>query len=406
MANLEDLAGLFSSKLVGGPQADLRKPLTFKVSPDDLGNLNIQSIVPADMNLTWISKNVLFDNKGLEPVFNSSDLDISQINDRILRELPVRLPIVNGVVNEAINGVQGLLSQLRGTIPILMNLQVKVSVQWKVYDSDGTTELTSGFVALNSLDQFEISLIFIPPIVELTNTTIAPIVDRYVEAIVTLETGELTPLPVNLPKIKVSIPAIPVPRLVAFFRHRDFEPRSGNVNGALFILVPANSPLRSITQLQNLLDTLSSTLQTLAGLAEFIGFLTGLQELINAIAANQQYVQMRITDAGGNFMNFKDVVLIPSGWPFGIGDITAEDELSSLIYLGPKKTGVTCFNNRELNPNEGGFSVSTADDLTCHVMVRNFHQFSISPSGFVETFNFSGSNFGDKLSSMKFIDHP
>jgi|GEM_PF-5483184 len=412
---LESLAGMFSASLIGSSQINPGKPVRFQLSPSDLSNIKLPSIVPADLNLTWISKNVLFENEGIEEVFSAENFDLTAVDDLVLGKLPVRLPRVGSglttlLYEEIQQGVQGLLSQLRGSLPVVMDLQLQVSAQWNVFDSEtSTTPLTSGFVALSPMNSFEVSLLFEPVIVELTNSTVLAFVDRFVEVQVTLTLGTET-FPFTLPRIKVSVPAVPIPRLAAFFLHVDFQPAEGDDEGAVFIVVPNNSPLRNLTQLQGVLDTLESILDSLTSFADLAAFLLGVRELSNVLAA-QPHVQLRVADGSNNFNNFNDVTLKSNwmGWLFGWSNTEVEDELSSMIYIGPPRSAVQCFNERDRKSGDGAFTL-TAGNL-CHAKINNLHTASptVTPAGASISVTttppagvFSPSDFGDELSSLSF----
>jgi hypothetical protein len=155
---------------------------------------------------------------------------------------------------------------------------------------------------------------------------------RFIRASVTLTAGTTPAHTFTLPSIPVDIPAIPVPSVVAFFLHTNFAARSGDDEGAAFVVVPNDSPFRDLASLQSALNRLSSTISSLTSVASFASLLLGLNELTGALSA-QPHVQFRMADPSNNYNDFNDVTLIQRGWLEN--DTEAEDELSSLIFVGP-----------------------------------------------------------------------
>jgi hypothetical protein len=105
-------------------------------------------------------------------------------------------------------------------------------------------------------------------------------VTRFIRAIVTLAAGGTTIVindpsnpnnvpDVTLPDVPVLIPVLAIPTLLALFLHVDFAAKDGDDDGAVLIVVPASSPLRSFEQVQPLLNTLESTVSSLPAIPRF-----------------------------------------------------------------------------------------------------------------------------------------
>jgi len=140
-------------------------------------------------------------------------------------------------------------------------------------------------------------------------------------------------------------------------------------------------------------------LQSFAG---FASFLLGLSDLTQAVSVSP-HVQFRATN---RIHNLNDITLIQNSWYEN--DIEAEDELSSLILIGPTGRGVKCCNDRDLDSGEGQFTVATTGNMT--TIIRDLDGKSptvelgaitvdVSPPGGI----FNADKFNDELSSIEFI---
>lgn len=406
LETLQSLASSFSVISSSSGQVSPGKPVNLKLTPSTL-DLKISDIVPADLDLTWISKDVRFKNFGVESLFGNTDFDPTQIGAILEGGMPARVPVISGIVGSFtdLTGIPGALSQLRGSFPVVMDVPIRVSVSWSVHDASGAT-VTSGFTAVPAaLNTTEISISFDPVIVELTNSVSVPTVTLFVRASVTLTAGSTTHT-FDLPDVPFTIPAIAIPTVMVYFLHSNFAASDGDDEGAAFIVVPNNSPLQSLSQLQSLLNTLDSTISSVSSVANLAAFLLGLDALSSALAA-QPHVQFRRANANNKINNFNDITLIQRAWYEN--DTEAEDELSSFIFIGPVRKTVECFNDRDTDTGEGQFNVTIGDKL--FAFCTNLH--SASPTsgpdgGELSVIHtppggwFNPDTFGDELSSMHF----
>ncbi len=306
-----------------------------------------------------------------------------------------------------------MLGRLTGSVPIPADLPVRVEVKWSVRDGDPDhTDISSqegtAFLAPDGLGSPEVSFVFPPQVVELTSTPAPPAVERFVRASVRLTAGGAeTPFIELKPDVPILVPALPVPTVLALFLHTNFEPRQGDDDGATLIVVPSNSPLRTVQQLQPVLNALESAVSSLSSFTGFASFLLGIRDLTAALPA-QPHVQFRATDSIGNL---NDITLIQRG--LFENDTEAEDELSSLIFIGPAGKRVQCFNARDFDDGEGQIDITIGrqSDGTIgqqlFAIVRSLH--SASPAseptaGEIERVKASTQDdrFGDELSSLRF----
>lgn len=405
---LQSIASTFSAVLDGFSTVSPGKPVRVKLIPSTADGVSATDLVDGLFNLTWITKNVRFNNFNTEPAFETEPFVPSSVNALLAGAMPARVPAVGNLVGiQELQGVPGELSQLAGTFPIAVEVPVSVSVAWSVVDSSGNAvaEGPGTFTAPNGLTSPEATFLFVPQTVELTNTTTVSFVRLFIRATVTLTAGTTTHSR-TLPDIPVDIPAIPIPTVIVFFLHKNFAAANGDDDGAAFIVVPNNSPLRSLSQLQGVLNTIEGTVSSLSSVAGFASFLLGLSELNGALAA-QPHIQFRAADSSNNINNFNDVTLIQRG--FFENDTEAEDELSSLIFIGSVRKRVSCFNSRDRSTGEGNFDVTIGTLL--HATIRDLHSTSPTsqPAGTeISIINtppggwFSAGDFGDSLSSLRF----
>jgi hypothetical protein len=393
--NLEAVLNGLSAGLTGTSQPGPGQPVRAAVIPS-VNALTLTEVLSGDVDLTWVAKDVMYSTSDLEPDFASPALNAATLAGK---------PITGATGIIPVAGVPGLLGQLQGQIPLSSGASVPVQafVTWQVLDDQGNPLDPALYLAPMGLSSASVSVIFAPATAELTDTGGLPApARRSLRATVRLTAGTVGAGPRTLPDIPVFVPAVPIPTVLAMFLHVNFQARSGDDEGAVLIVVPSNSPFRSLQQLQPALNTLQSTVGNLTSFASFAAFLLGLNELVSTIGA-QPYVQFRAAD---RIANLDDITLIQRSWYEN--DTEAEDELSSLILIGREKRGARCSNDTNQDPGEGQFTVRTGGSL--FVLVRNLH--SVSPAAEGGTLVIDRAppggwrepdQFGDELSSFEFV---
>ncbi|HEX6289541.1 MAG TPA: hypothetical protein VFZ66_10140 [Herpetosiphonaceae bacterium] len=391
---LNNLAKTLRIDLTGPAQPAPGQTATAQIVPQ-LSDIGVTEVLDGVVNVTWITKDVRFSTAKLEPTLAAAGLD-----PKILGGIPL-----GGIT--PLEGVPGLLGQLTGSIPLptTTTVPISVEVEWSITDERGTTlTLGTDFLAPEGLTNPTVSVIFAPETAELTtdNPLPAPI-RRNLNARVRLTASGTQTAFIPLPSIPILVPALPLPTILALFLHTDFQARSGDDDGAVLIVVPANSPFGSLQQLQPTLNQLQGAASTLASFASFAAFVAGLSELTGALTA-QPFVQFRSTNEIGNL---NDITLIQRG--FFENDTEAEDELSSLIFIGRKDKKVQLFNARDFDTDEGAFTLTIGRNL--FVIVRNLHSAEPAeePDGSLKVDKtppggvFNPDHFGDELSSLRFV---
>ena len=361
------------------------------------GQIDVTEILEGDLGLTWITKDVRFADA--DPV-----ADVESLAGEILGGLPL------GGVSPP-TGVGGLLGQLKGVVPLLSTtkLSVKVEVTWEVLDQDKATLPSDQYQAPNGLTGVSIPVVFKPPMVELvTNVAVPAPAMRYLRAKVKLTvpggTKEAT-----LPEIPVPVPPLAVPKVLVSFIHSNFQAKDGDDDGGAFILVPPNSPLRSIEQLNSTLAAVQTAVTSLKGFAGFASFLLGLSELTGALTATPYFAFA----ATNEVPNLNDITLIQRSWYEN--DTELEDELSSMIFIGPAGAQADVYCETDFNDENGRFVITVGGDG--FTICRSLHDTSESrrpatePANMIEVkkkpthslLDDDDLTFGDWTSGMKFI---
>jgi hypothetical protein len=346
--------------------------VTLSPSPSQLTALDE---ITRTINLTWSSKDVRFVNEILD-------------NLNILGPMPI-----GGLFTL---GTPGSLQRLLASVPIPMEVPVAVSVTWTLWrPGPPETQLAAvDFNAPGGLTLPEVALLFRPDIVDLGSSLPAPKEIR-MRGRVVMSVGS-TSVSIQLPDVPVFVPAIAVPTMALFFLHTNFSAKQGDDDGAVLIVVPASSPLRSFEQLQPVMDALDSALSSLSTFASFASFLLGVRDVTAALPA-QPHIQFRAENGIGNL---NDITLIQRS--IFENDTEAEDELSSLIFVGPPGRRLQCFNARNFGTGEGQFDIVLGPEM--FAAVRDLHSGTptVEPGGAAISFPAAAGNFGDTLSSIRF----
>lgn len=352
-------------------------------------DLEATDIVTGDIDLVFVGKDVMFGSDNPETSF-----DLTALNAATLGPKPITG--ATGIIG-GITGTPGLLGQLKGKVPLPTqgSFPVQANVTWTVLNERGEALPGTEFSAPGGLTGANIAVAFAPETVELTDSPPPAPRQRFLRARVTLTAGSVTTPPRDLPDLPVLVPALPIPTVLALFLHANFNPREGDDDGALLLVVPSNSPLRSLGQLQSTLNTLEGVIGNLTAFGGFAAFLLGLSDLIAAISV-QPHVQFRAADSIGNL---NDITLIQRGW--FENDTEAEDELSSLILIGREGRGARCSNARNNNDDEGQFIVRTASQL--FAIIRNLDGGSPTVEGGTISVAPTPDRFNDELSSLEFV---
>lgn len=403
-------------------------------SPLEVDVTNVVSqLTDADLDLRFIAKNVRFADFDPPTVDALGDVQGGAILGGTPVAAPQILPVgttfpglvdpfTEGTVTSP--GVPGLIGALAGTFQVPLDVTqttsvpVQVDVQWRFRDENnqpmsdvewatgvsslirgsGDPPILSGEDALAPLD-IEMAILFgeltLPP---------EPPRPRTVSAAIRLSAGTVATDWVELPPLMLALSVIPVPTAALFFQNKDFT-------GHLLFVVPPNSPIGEppLVPFKNALDALNTAvglLGTAAGVATF--FINHVQAIKDAIDDVGAVIFTKKDSIG----NLNDIDLDTA---FIIGnDTEAEDELSSMIFIGPPRRKIEAFNASNFSDSEGEMEIVVGRELV--VFAADLHRASpvSDPPGRISvphgpagsrwhTFWWGDiETFGDELSSIRF----
>ena len=406
----------------GGPQVNPGQVVHFWVVSPDLSQLSVPVIASGDVSVTWLAKSVRFGDALPAPLldmktFAESIADYLGSATNVIGgmpipavQVPVQGPPLRGAIppavdvgvaittiggtlpavsvpglpppvpaspvalpdvpplapsaiskDDVLSGVPGLLGQIAGSLPVLVNAPVSMSVTWSV-QRDGV-DLVEGtdYLAPGGLSAPAIDLIFAPTFKELgqegtsTLTVIAKVtLHAFTESV------DVPPL-----SLSVTLPDLGLPRVLAAFRHSNFAAKDGGDSGNVFVMVPGSYPFRAFNQLSPVLTDLQTALSSLQMFAHIAGFLIGLSDLLNAVPA-QPDLQFRADDA----VNDLEGIVFESHW---YGDYDADEGISSVILIGLGGAGVEIFNEDDFDDSDGRVTLTTGDQMWAALTSFSFH---------------------------------
>lgn len=399
MSDITDALATFlsSMSIVGGSQpANSGAPLSFSLAPDP-SSLTMIDIVDHPVSLDLIAKNVDFQNVTFADPAAPGVATPEWIADAVVQRLPGQFDLTKVPPTVDLNVVPGLIGKITGTLPVAVPRSIvpTMTVVWTIKDENGTT-LVEGeaYSTVNGTNQPTLDIAFVPGLEEYTGgaaTTVARTVEAHVTLTVGTESSELTIGPVT-----VQIPTLALPRVIALTVDTNFV-------GPALILVPGDSPIAGLAQLQSMLQPVRNALQALATIAALADFILGIETL--AAIVQQTNVQFR---AGNAFGNLNDITLVQNAWYSN--DIEAEDELSSFIYLspppGPENNpphSVVLYNRRHFDEGGGAMMIQTGKSFFALCRSLSHKHPPLIPDDAVRTMvHEPGGNFNDSLSSILF----
>ena len=88
---LQALATSFTAARLGPEQVQPGVPICFRVTPTSV-DAKATDVVAGALNLTWIAKNVRFNNATIEAAFAATPFDPTALNALITGGMPARVP--------------------------------------------------------------------------------------------------------------------------------------------------------------------------------------------------------------------------------------------------------------------------------------------------------------------------
>lgn len=376
MMNLSDFQSVLRVERSGPPIIDPGEFVTLKITPS-LSDLRVTQLVLRDVQLNGLIEptggDVTQATTGTITFTPQApaQIDLQGLAGTLTQTLagqltfPVAIP---GQVNLSTQSPQAPASQtLTGTIDLPQDAPVAAGVSWLVLDEWGNELSEEQFLAPEGLNASSLSILFVPPIVELRQDDPLPAPRKYrIRCQVTLSAmGDTQTF--SLPEVPVLVPFIAVPTVLALFPKPNFMPE----RGALLVVVPEHSPFREAGELLRLINKLQGIMARLTAIPRFALFVLGLQRLAAAIQPPR--LRFKVADEIDNLNQIKladiDVsyVRYHGADIFDVGDagndMEAEDEMSSLMLLGLPGRRAECYNRREFKPGQGQMNVTTGADM-------------------------------------------
>ena len=282
---------------------------------------------------------------------------------------------------------------------------IAATIRWSVLEADSDREFAAGneFVFRGSDDGERVELLFRPPLVDDTQPAQdEPPLIRRVRATVTL-TAQLTATNKSITverQLFARIDVLPllIPSVLALFRNESFG--LGRDNAALVVL-PADSSYASRPALDAALLALDTKLRNLGALTTVTTLRQRVQILRGALDCYPaDTVHLR---RANSIANLNQITLIQRG--LLANNVEAEDELSSLILLGPPERKCELYVRRNLDPASGQLDVQVGEEGA--VSIGSLHRREpltvpddradvvVAPPG--------ARTFGDELSSLRLV---
>jgi hypothetical protein len=371
--------------------------------------LSIADSITRTLDLLGLTKNVRFEAPGLVPKPLSGNLKVVQQAVTGICGLPVIKQVCQAMRPP---GIGGGLAQVQASwmVPTEVATPLKLTVDWKVTDANGN-ELKAPNPAQNEIGQLlapaglslpELSVVLRPEVRELSTAPDLTPVIRKVSATVTLEALGVQFGPLDLPPVDVPVLPLLVPTVLVMFLDKNFATAG---NSAALVVLPSNSPFGSVGDIVNKLNALRAPLDALKDFLDLGAFFTGIPNVVGWLNA-VPHVWVATADVA----NLNDITLIHYDSWFE-NDIEAEDELSSLVLIGPAGRVARLFNARNFNSNEGQLDVTVPDSLMVQVADLHSATPSTTPSGLASQVQqpagtrfdppHSITTFGDEISSVE-----
>jgi len=333
--------------------------------------LDVSELANGILNLALTSKDVLYQNAQRVPVPDPGAPgefggDVLAGTTKALGGQPFPSPLgtVGGSTNPTITNIPGLLGQVFGTVAI-PRLKVRIQINWVVRVNGQVLKEASDFLAPQGISSPNISLLLPPSHYEMRLDTLTfPRMDvACLSAQVTLTLGANT-LSLEVPPIPILLLPLLIPTVVAIFSEPNFGVLSPTKT---LVVVPSHSPLGSLRHLVDTLNKVQDAVDALSGLAQFAGWILGLNELIGALT-DQPCIRLVSSD---KIDVFEDVNVKPGPLFGALGEEDFDDAANSILMLGVQGTKAWFYNNdkQQKDTDEGYYALGVLDTL--FVMVRD-----------------------------------
>jgi hypothetical protein len=313
-------------------------------------------------------------------------------------------------------GVAGLVGHVTGKLPVVIDTTtptqtaVTLEARWRIERPDGqlATDVQWAIGAgVGGNPQAGVGGEFYPAATNLMNPVImalpfgfiedmvppVALVTRVIRVALRLQAGNANSDWVPLPPLTLPFPTIPIPTLAIFYQDPAWA-------GNHVAFVPGNSPYGQ-GSLFVALGALTGILQPLFNSGTFPELQLLLNELAPWLPQQLQGASIVWFGKADSMTRLDGIVLQKRRW----STKKAEDQLSSLILLGPPGRRLNVFNSRAFDSGEGVFTVTVGPELYAKVPTTHVGAPQSVPANRVTVPHPStvqGGTFTDSISSFAF----
>ena len=386
-----------------------------RVSPGQLMNvhllpapseLTVAETITRTLELLGIGKNVHFQAPGVVPKPLAQNLKLVQQAASGICNLPVIKQVCDALRP---TGIGGLLAQLSATyqVPTETSAALSVEVEWIVKEADNSTILSTDEWKIRTGGTLpEMSFHIAPFVREWTSPPDLTPLQRWLHARVKLTALGVTSGWLDVPGtgLPFFVEPLQVPRMLVGGLHKNFAATSGNDEGAALIVLPTNSPFTAWAQVMSTINNVRNTVAALSDLPRFASAMTGLPNILGTINSIPHIVPV----VADQVPYLNDIDLIQRG--FFENDTEAEDELSSILLVGPPGSYAQLYNAQNYGNGEGQLTLTVGTELFS--TIPDLHsadpaagvgtaQRVTPPGGFNPLPPHNITQFGDELSSLQ-----
>jgi hypothetical protein len=374
-------------------------------------DLTVADTITRTLELLGIGKNVQFQAPGVVPKPLAQNLKLIEQAASGICNLPVIKQICDALRP---TGIGGLLAQLNATyqVPSESSAALSVEVEWIVKDSDNSTVLSTDEWKIRSGGALpEMSFHIAPYVREWTSPPDLTPLQRYLHARVKLTALGVTSGWLDVPGngLLILVEPLLVPRMLVGGLHKNFAASSGNDEGASLVVLPTNSPFTAWAQVMGTINNVRNSIAALSDLPKFASAMTGLPNILASLNAIPHIVP--VVEDQIPYLN--DIDLITRG--FFENDTEAEDELSSILLVGPPGSYAQLYNAQNYGNGEGQLTLTVGEEL--FATIPDLHSANPSagvgtvarvtpPAGFNPLPPHNITQFGDELSSLQIRPAP
>lgn len=404
----------------------------------------IARVVDKEFSVAGVLKNIRFDDFDLHEDLNVVVGENDVIGGFPIKEILGQLATGNipadardfteGDVNQV--GTPGFIGNIKGTIPFLetvtetTELPLSLQVRVRICDADDNVIPTTGlswsepegtsgtggefsFLIPNFSECHEVNLDLVPIFRELTtgnaaftgNTpsieTINLLTSNFGKIKISLRIVSTTTILassdwVDLPELPLPIPQISMPTVAMFFQHPDFD-------GIALAIAPSTSIISVPDDILALLNNLIDVMQIVDGSFP-PSFL--LPDYVVSIrdAIRDSNIVLRIGDEIPKLDSIHLRTEDFAGIDFLAEDTDADNEFSSMLFIGGPFRQLQCYNAKFFNvPDEGQFNINlgnTGTDLA--VQIPDMRNMISEPIGRVDIIYPHNNRWDDRMSSVRF----